>query len=33
MAGVLRNMGNDVQFGERCDELLGIVALVRAEGD
>jgi len=33
MAGVLRNMGNDVQFGERRNELLSIVTLVIAEGD
>ena len=33
MAGVLRNMGKHVQFGQRIDEFSGIVALVRTEGN
>ena len=33
MAGVLRHMGNDIQFDECRNKFLGIVALVRAKGD
>jgi len=33
MAGILCNMGNNVQFGERRNELLGIVALVSPQRD